>query len=69
MNHEDEIRLIAYRIWEDEGCPDGLHQEHWGRAETIWREQHSPATTSTSSSPKASSKKKRAQARSRHSKR
>jgi hypothetical protein len=33
MDREDAIRRRAYEIWEDEGCPEGLHQEHWGRAE------------------------------------
>ena len=69
MNHEDEIRLIAYQIWEDEGCPDGVHVEHWIRAESIWREQHNQATTAEPSWLKAGSKKKRARARSRRSKR
>jgi hypothetical protein len=33
MDREDVIRRRAYEIWEDEGRPEGLHQEHWGRAE------------------------------------
>ncbi|HXY74024.1 MAG TPA: DUF2934 domain-containing protein [Dehalococcoidales bacterium] len=36
MGREDEIRLIAYKIWEDEGCQNGRDCEHWLRAETIW---------------------------------
>lgn len=39
MGREDEIRLIAYKIWEEESCLDGKDCEHWLRAETIW-EQH-----------------------------
>lgn len=31
--HEDELRRRAYRIWEDEGRPDGRDREHWARAE------------------------------------
>jgi hypothetical protein len=53
MNHEDEIRLIAYRIWEEEGCPDGLHHEHWVRAETVWREQFSQTAKAASARAKA----------------
>jgi hypothetical protein len=68
MNHEDEIRLIAYQIWEDEGHPDGVHVEHWIRAESIWQEQHSQAVAEPSWL-KAGSTKKRAKARSRRSKR
>ncbi len=40
MGREDEIKLIAYQIWEEESCPDGKDCEHWFRAETIWEEQN-----------------------------
>jgi len=39
MAHDDEIRLIAYSIWEEEGCPNGRDCEHWFRAEIIWEDQ------------------------------
>jgi hypothetical protein len=42
MAHPDrdqEIRLIAYHLWLDEGCPPDRHLDHWYRAESIWREQ------------------------------
>jgi hypothetical protein len=32
MDREDRIRKRAYRIWEDEGCPDGRDRDHWDRA-------------------------------------
>jgi len=39
-NHEDKNsdkrRERAYRIWEEEGRPEGRHLDHWQRAE----EQH-----------------------------
>jgi len=72
MNHEEEIRLIAYQIWEDEGCQEGFHLEHWIRAESTWQEQHGQATIPASSkpaAPRASGKKKRARTHPRHSKR
>lgn len=53
MNHEDEIRLIAYRIWEEEGCPDGCHEEHWVRAEVIWREGFSEVAKTAAARAKA----------------
>jgi hypothetical protein len=43
MNREDEIRLIAYSIWEQEGCLNGKDCEHWFRAEAIWEEQQKQA--------------------------
>ena len=39
MNKEQEQRERAYRIWEDEGRPEGQHDDHWRRAE----EQHEKA--------------------------
>ena len=42
MGREDEIRLIAYKIWEEEGCPNGRDCEHWFRAEVIWDQQQKP---------------------------
>ncbi len=49
MGREDEIRLIAYSIWEEEGCPDGKDCEHWMRAEAIWEEDQKPKTSAKSS--------------------
>jgi hypothetical protein len=36
MAKEDDIRLIAYGLWEQEGCPNGKDCEHWYKAELIW---------------------------------
>lgn len=30
---EQQRRERAYKIWEDEGRPDGAHADHWQRAE------------------------------------
>ena len=30
---EQKRRERAYKIWEDEGRPDGEHDDHWRRAE------------------------------------
>lgn len=43
MSRESEIQLIAYRIWEEDGCCDGRDLEHWLRAEIVWEEQQKPA--------------------------
>jgi hypothetical protein len=39
MGREDEIRTIAYRIWEDEGRGDGHDFDHWLKAEMLWEEE------------------------------
>jgi len=41
---EDEIRIIAYGLWQDEGCCDGRDVEHWVRAEAICRNDRHEAT-------------------------
>jgi hypothetical protein len=33
LAREDRIRLRAYQIWQDAGCPDGAAHEHWLVAE------------------------------------
>ena len=38
MGRDDEVRVIAYRIWQEAGCPDGCHEDHWYRAEIIWED-------------------------------
>jgi hypothetical protein len=43
MGKEDDVRLIAYSIWEQENCPDGKECDHWFKAETIWEEQNKKA--------------------------
>lgn len=49
MPREDEIRLIAYNIWEQEGCINDRDCDHWYKAETIWEQQQEqmPAVKST----------------------
>jgi hypothetical protein len=46
MGKEDEIRLIAFRIWQEEGCINGCNCEHWFKAEAIWEQQKKPAIDS-----------------------
>jgi hypothetical protein len=36
MGRDDEIRIIAYRIWEEENRCQGRSVEHWLKAEAIW---------------------------------
>lgn len=32
-DNEQKRRERAYKIWEDEGRPEGAHEDHWRRAE------------------------------------
>ena len=47
MSREDEIRLIAYQIWQEEDCVNGRDCEHWFRAETIWERQQKEKARTT----------------------
>jgi len=38
----EEIAALAYRIWEEEGRPEGKSDEHWARAQRCLREQRVP---------------------------
>jgi hypothetical protein len=33
QQREDRIRQRAYRLWQDDGSPEGRADEYWGRAE------------------------------------
>ena len=51
MSREDEIQMIAYRIWEEEGWCHGRDVEHWLKAEIIWEEQQKPAVSNLNINP------------------
>jgi hypothetical protein len=59
MATEDEIRTMAYKLWEEEGHPDGKHEEHYFRAAKMLEEQqrmNSLPSVSKASSPQARSR-------------
>jgi len=37
------ISLLAYQIWESEGCPEGRADDHWREAERRVREEMPPS--------------------------
>ena len=39
MATEEQIKALAYAIWEQEGCPEGKHEEHYLRAKQILEER------------------------------
>jgi hypothetical protein len=56
MNGDEEIRQVAYKLWQEEGCPDGYDVQHWLRAKMIWEEINHPQ--SEPKQPKAFKKRK-----------
>ncbi len=56
MGRNDEIRRIAYGIWEREGRLDGHALEHWQKAEKNWTSQHTtPSHSDLATEPKGPS--------------
>ena len=59
---DDAIRRRAHQLWEQEGRPDGKHEEHWRRAASEFHGlEDLPGTASSgknASGPKASAKPK-----------
>lgn len=35
-NASQRVREIAYRLWQEEGCPDGEALRHWFAAKTLF---------------------------------
>ena len=46
-SRHEEISLIAYGIWEQEGRPKGKEAEHWLLAEKIWEERQKALAATT----------------------
>jgi hypothetical protein len=42
IERDEQIRELAYRIWQEEGYPHGYEVQHWLKAETIWLEEQRP---------------------------
>ncbi|HZD40344.1 MAG TPA: DUF2934 domain-containing protein [Terriglobales bacterium] len=58
MGRDEEIRLIAYKLWESENRPEGREAEHWARAEALWQEQNAkPSTKAKPNSKRATARK------------
>ncbi len=58
MAREDEIKMIAYQIWEEEGRPEGRDAEQWLKAEAIWERNHKKAPGAAQPAPAAISASK-----------
>ena len=42
IRRDEETRQVAYKLWQEEGCPDGYDVQHWLRAKMIWEEIDRP---------------------------
>ena len=43
MHHEQEVQLIAYHMWEEQGHPHGHDLEHWLKAQAVWEDKQGHA--------------------------
>jgi hypothetical protein len=43
-NRDEEIRQLAYKLWQEAGCPEGSDVQNWLNAEAIWLEQQQVET-------------------------
>ena len=57
VTDHEKIRLRAFQIWESEGRPEGLDQEHWQRAECEPSLMPAPKVAKPSSTEGAATKK------------
>lgn len=50
MERDEEIRRVAYKLWEEEGCPQGREIEHYYKAEAIllFQQRHGVVASSSS---------------------
>ena len=51
MATEQQIKELAYAIWEEEGCPEGKDVEHYFRARQILEERQASSPIESAPSP------------------
>lgn len=57
--NDEDIRQIAYQLWQDEGCPDGRHLEHWVKAESVWQARQAVTEPDPQPTPQAKRPRKK----------
>ena len=40
IDRDEEIRQLAYKFWQEAGCPNGSDLQHWLKAQEFWQENH-----------------------------
>ncbi|MBI4339558.1 MAG: DUF2934 domain-containing protein [Chloroflexi bacterium] len=52
MEREEEVRRIAFDLWQQEGRPEGRALEHWLKAQKVMEESR-PAEAAVQAAPSA----------------
>ncbi len=47
IDPDEEVRQLAYKLWQEAGCPNGSDVQHWLQAQEIWRQTHAGKKTRT----------------------
>ena len=68
MHRENEVSLIAYQIWEQDGHPGGHALEHWFKAEAVWQKRQGQIEHTELPAPMVSRERKQAETPRRRSK-
>jgi Protein of unknown function (DUF2934) len=55
---DEAVRILAHKLWEEEGRPDGRAQDHWLRAISLIDSIDAPAKKPSAPKAKAPAKKK-----------
>jgi hypothetical protein len=42
IDRDEEVRQLAYKFWQEAGCPNGADLQHWLKAEEVWRDNQGP---------------------------
>jgi hypothetical protein len=59
VERDEQIRKLAYRIWQEEGRPYGHEVQHWLKAEAMWMEEHRPKSIPKQGKPLKRTKSRR----------
>jgi hypothetical protein len=62
MNRDEEIRQVAYKLWQEEGYPHGYEVQHWLKAESIWQKKHRVKSKPKQSKPLKRTKSRKTEA-------
>jgi hypothetical protein len=42
IDGDEQIQQLAYKIWQEAGCPSGSDLQHWLKAEEVWLANNRP---------------------------
>jgi hypothetical protein len=59
---QEQIRELAYGIWQAEGYLHGYDVQHWLKAEAMWQEEHRPKVKPKQPRPRKRTKSKKTSA-------